>query len=192
MQNTTLDDTPSTDPDVHYLHGQPVTVSAGRAESVEARAADLLDMIVRRRPAWHNRAACAGAGNDLFFSDDPADLAHARDTFCAVCPVSRECSEAGANEVGMWGGVNRKETMLAVEKKASDIVDFVTLNPFKVTMRQVQQRYSRHVALIRQLIAEGRIVERTVEIPVTRDHYGRTGTHVRTSRRLGPAEEGAA
>lgn len=52
-------------------------------------------MSVIERPEWQVRAACRGAGPDLFFPPgDPtrAELEEAL-SFCAVCPVVDECHE---------------------------------------------------------------------------------------------------
>lgn len=69
-----------------------------------------------RRPAWHARAACRGAGPGAFFPPESdkgesrktgALYAAARERYCAGCPVVAECAEAGAHEAhGLWGGLS--------------------------------------------------------------------------------------
>lgn len=63
-----------------------------------------LEQLIAQRPAWHQRAACRGAGPELFFVERGGDPRPARE-LCAECPVVTECREAGTGErFGIWGG----------------------------------------------------------------------------------------
>ncbi len=59
--------------------------------------------------SWEARAACAGqtgAMTALFFSDELADIACAKN-ICSDCPVIAECLEAAftnGEQWGVWGG----------------------------------------------------------------------------------------
>ena len=67
-----------------------------------------------RRPLWHARAACRGAGADAFVVSRGANHAvmnRAR-AICNVCPVRRECLDfalADMDCVGIWGGLSHKQ-----------------------------------------------------------------------------------
>ena len=66
---------------------------------------DLADVMFHR-PAWQRQAACRGKGTDLFFptKGENAKIRAAK-AFCALCPVRRDCADAGENELyGIWGG----------------------------------------------------------------------------------------
>jgi WhiB family redox-sensing transcriptional regulator len=72
---------------------------------------DALDIL--RRPAWHARAACRGVGTEVFFPPErkgpnretQAAYQAAAEQYCARCPVTVECLEAGQGEGhGLWGG----------------------------------------------------------------------------------------
>lgn len=65
------------------------------------------------RPAWHARAACAGADPELFFpprsalGSPQAVVAQAK-AVCATCPVRVPCGEyaiAAREAEGVWGGM---------------------------------------------------------------------------------------
>lgn len=65
-----------------------------------------LDRLLRRRPAWHSRAACRGVGPDVFYpstrGEHPSPEAL---ELCGRCPVRAECVEAGRRERhGVWAG----------------------------------------------------------------------------------------
>lgn len=63
-----------------------------------------------RRPAWHSRAACRGAGTAQFVLGRGANAAvmnRAR-AVCAGCPVTEPCLDyamADPDILGIWGGV---------------------------------------------------------------------------------------
>lgn len=77
---------------------------------------DAYDLL--RPPAWHAQAACRGAGPEAFFPPESperrgpsrqAQLAYeaAAEQYCARCPVTVECLEAGQGEGhGLWGGLS--------------------------------------------------------------------------------------
>ena len=61
------------------------------------------------RPTWHALAACRGVGPVLFFLEACGSYDVVR-VYCARCPVSEECAEAGrSEEYGMWGGKSPHE-----------------------------------------------------------------------------------
>lgn len=61
-----------------------------------------------RRPAWWDRARCAGRGPTTFFpAEGNAGTAKA---WCRRCPVRAECLDFGLEEPhGVWGGLDRRE-----------------------------------------------------------------------------------
>lgn len=65
------------------------------------------------RPAWHDRAACRGAGPAMWFPDRGHPLSVgsvAAKAVCAGCPVRAECGIAGLGErTGIWGGLDGAE-----------------------------------------------------------------------------------
>jgi WhiB family redox-sensing transcriptional regulator len=65
-----------------------------------------MDLLVR--PAWHAQAACRGRGPELFFPPSGEDGVLAK-AICARCPVREPCLEAGARELGVWGGTSERE-----------------------------------------------------------------------------------
>jgi hypothetical protein len=58
---------------------------------------------------WTDLAACNGIETDFFFDTYEADQTIAKniDQMCLVCPVAKQCHDAGTNnaEYGVWGGV---------------------------------------------------------------------------------------
>jgi WhiB family transcriptional regulator, redox-sensing transcriptional regulator len=79
-------------------------------------ARDLIDAL-RRRPAWHDRAACRGMGPQLFFPSRGEDVRPAKE-MCATCPVADEClafsTTPGAGQAhGIWGGLSSRERRAA-------------------------------------------------------------------------------
>jgi len=72
-------------------------------EAPELRS--LLDLF--ERPAWHQQAACRGAGSDLFFPER-GDRPGAALAYCEECTVRRECLDSAlempSSTVGVWGG----------------------------------------------------------------------------------------
>ena len=71
--------------------------------------ADLL-----RRPWWHSRAACRGAGADRFVIGRGANtnsMNRAKDV-CSRCPVTAECLDyalADMDLTGVWGGTTAQQ-----------------------------------------------------------------------------------
>lgn len=63
-------------------------------------------------PAWHALAACAGMGPAAFFPEGRGSSPAAGLEVCSGCPVVAECREAGAGELGVWGGTTEKERRL--------------------------------------------------------------------------------
>jgi WhiB family redox-sensing transcriptional regulator len=67
-----------------------------------------------RRPWWHARAACRGAGADGFIIGRGANesiMARAR-AICDVCPVTEEClayALADCDCVGIWGATTGQQ-----------------------------------------------------------------------------------
>ena len=68
-------------------------------------------------PEWRVHSACLDAPVELFFSDEPDDIAAAK-AVCAVCPVRDECladayeaaDHMALDEVeGVWGGLTKEE-----------------------------------------------------------------------------------
>ena len=54
---------------------------------------------------WQNRAVCAGADPDVFFSPKRTNEASA---LCARCPVVAQCRSFSANDrFGVWAGQSR-------------------------------------------------------------------------------------
>jgi len=71
--------------------------------------ADLL-----RRPWWHSRAACRGAGADGFVIGRGANLATTAraKAICSGCPVTVQCLDfalADPDAVGIWGATTGQE-----------------------------------------------------------------------------------
>ena len=81
----------------------------------------LLEQLVNR-PAWHQRAACRGAGPDLFFPQRGAHRPVEALTFCEDCSVRSECL-ASALEVssttGVWGGTVERERRVLRRRRAA-------------------------------------------------------------------------
>lgn len=72
----------------------------------EDLAETVAELLTAMRPAWHRRAACRGAGPDLFFIERGGSTAPAK-ALCASCPVADECAEAGQDEpAGIWAGAS--------------------------------------------------------------------------------------
>ena len=67
-----------------------------------------------RRPEWHSRAACRGAGTSAFVlarGANAAVMARAR-AICSTCSVTVECLDyalADSDAVGIWGGTTGTE-----------------------------------------------------------------------------------
>jgi WhiB family transcriptional regulator, redox-sensing transcriptional regulator len=60
---------------------------------------------------WRGAAACAGVGPEVFFDPTPAAVRRAR-TWCATCPVRKECAEHARSRpepFGVWGGATELE-----------------------------------------------------------------------------------
>jgi WhiB family redox-sensing transcriptional regulator len=84
-----------------------------------------------RRPEWHARAACRGAGTSAFFPTRGANaavMARAR-AVCDRCTVTVECLDFAMSDidaVGIWGGttdrarrqLRRDATMAPTEAEA--------------------------------------------------------------------------
>ena len=71
--------------------------------------AEVVAAIVRR-PDWQARAACLGAGVDLFFPPRGQSTAAAK-ALCATCPVVAECQDYALEtdaEAGIWGGMGAR------------------------------------------------------------------------------------
>jgi WhiB family redox-sensing transcriptional regulator len=76
-------------------------------EAPEMRS--LLDLF--ERPDWHQRAACSGAGPDLFFPER-GDRPGRALAYCEGCPVTSQCLASGlevASTPGVWGGTTGRE-----------------------------------------------------------------------------------
>jgi WhiB family redox-sensing transcriptional regulator len=100
----------------------PASTAAGSASTVGAArpalsdATDLLTVGgVPARPSWWDRAACRGAGVEVFFPGRGNQLAPAL-AYCLVCPVRAEClsdalrQEAGSTyQFGVRGGLRAEE-----------------------------------------------------------------------------------
>lgn len=68
-----------------------------------------VEMLVR--PDWWQRAACAGAGPDVFFEPNP-EAERAAKAICARCTAAAECRDwAIARRVsfGIFGGLTAAE-----------------------------------------------------------------------------------
>ncbi|MGH8897059.1 MAG: WhiB family transcriptional regulator [Egibacteraceae bacterium] len=67
-------------------------------------------MSLDERPAWFDRAACAGMDTTRFFpaSADPDNWDHQARDACAACPVQVECLDwaLAHGELGIWGGID--------------------------------------------------------------------------------------
>jgi WhiB family redox-sensing transcriptional regulator len=60
---------------------------------------------------WVERAACAGAGPDMFFQLKGGSNLPAK-AVCATCPVRQECLDYAVGQPeqwGVWGGMDRNE-----------------------------------------------------------------------------------
>lgn len=73
---------------------------------------ELLEL-VRRRPEWHQRAACRGEDTAQFFVARGESTAPAK-ALCATCPVQQECRDFALSLPltdchGVWGGTSQKE-----------------------------------------------------------------------------------
>lgn len=63
-----------------------------------------------RPPAWTERAACREVDPDLWFPErGDAEARKAAVRICATCPVVEPCREAGAGQLGIWGGQTERE-----------------------------------------------------------------------------------
>jgi len=67
-----------------------------------------------RRPQWHSRAACRGAGTTAFVLGRGANAAvMARaPAICATCPVTVQCLDyalADPDTTGIWSGTTAQE-----------------------------------------------------------------------------------
>jgi WhiB family redox-sensing transcriptional regulator len=65
-------------------------------------------------PVWQSRAACYGLDSEIFFptTEEEADLAL---SFCAVCPVNRDCLSWAlwqGERYGVWGGTTEQQRRL--------------------------------------------------------------------------------
>jgi WhiB family redox-sensing transcriptional regulator len=59
---------------------------------------------------WYARAACKGYPTNLWFPDKGWTVqAAAAKLVCNRCPVRAECLEAGAGELGIWGGLSERK-----------------------------------------------------------------------------------
>jgi WhiB family redox-sensing transcriptional regulator len=78
-------------------------------------------------PAWHARAACAGADPNLFFPESMKDEnALAAKRICRSCPVARECFESSLEldePSGIWGGQGRKHRTQTLKKAREQVPD---------------------------------------------------------------------
>lgn len=75
--------------------------------------------ITEERP-WVVFAACRDADPDLFFPSNKEEERAAL-SFCAMCPVLRECNSYsfGAREsFGVWGGLTEKQRKIAIRRSA--------------------------------------------------------------------------
>lgn len=71
---------------------------------------------MNREGLWRDKAPCPRVGFTLFepldvYNDEVWEaLGHAAQTFCAGCPVQKECGAFGDlhQHIGTWGGVHRR------------------------------------------------------------------------------------
>ena len=73
-------------------------------------------------PDWQLRASCAGEDPELWWAEDPRDVARATAvTICHACPVQNECLEHAMStpeREGVWGGLLPHERKrLAVHRR---------------------------------------------------------------------------
>lgn len=67
------------------------------------------------RPVWQSRAACAGKGPDLFFSETKGRYTDSdgAKAICATCVVRLDCLafalSVGNSLTGIWGGYTQRE-----------------------------------------------------------------------------------
>jgi hypothetical protein len=69
---------------------------------------------ILRRPEWHSRAACRGAGTTAFFPT-VGRSARAAVAVCGGCQVADECrahAQADPEATGVWGGTTEKQRRL--------------------------------------------------------------------------------
>lgn len=60
---------------------------------------------------WRARAACAGMGSDIFFSDSLTVIADAK-RVCSTCTVRDECNDYAVTNrepCGVWGGLSTEQ-----------------------------------------------------------------------------------
>ena len=79
--------------------------------------APTVDHVRSRRPLWASLAACRGVGVDLFYSDEPEDIADAK-ALCSRCEVRELCREYAAtwnDSEGLWGGETAEERQRHLE-----------------------------------------------------------------------------
>jgi hypothetical protein len=57
-----------------------------------------------------DQAVCVNAGSEIFFSEDPSEIALAKD-ICSGCPIASQCAEWAAKnaEYGVFGGLTPEE-----------------------------------------------------------------------------------
>lgn len=71
-----------------------------------------------RRPAWWDRARCAGRGPTTTFFPTEGDSGIAK-AWCSACPVRAQCLDRGLEEPdGVWGGLDRNERVRLMKVRA--------------------------------------------------------------------------
>jgi len=91
-----------TDAEVRWL------ISGGESDPLQWVAS------LTRRPEWHARAACRGAGPDAFIlgSGRNAAIMDRARAICATCPVTEDClayAMGDVDTVGIWAGTTGRE-----------------------------------------------------------------------------------
>jgi WhiB family redox-sensing transcriptional regulator len=79
------------------------------------------------------RAVCMNADSEVFFSEDPSEIALAK-SICGECPIARQCAEWAAKnaEYGVFGGLTPEERQ---QKFGLSIID-TELSPDEILRQE--------------------------------------------------------
>lgn len=106
-----------------------------------------LDAILKMpsTPRFEN-AACDGVDIDVFYSDASADIAKAK-SFCAECPLLKECSAWAVNYVnfGLMGGMTPKERF--IKRGGKDAIELDDIQMLKEQFKFIMSQPASKVAL---------------------------------------------
>jgi|GEM_PF-298208 len=100
---------------------------------------------------------CQPVDSDLFFSDEPGEIAAAL-VICESCPIKNECLKVAldSSAIGVWGGTTRAERDLMNSKIG--MAELPTLDEAKVELRKIMTQEASELAA--QYHVERRTVQR--------------------------------